>query len=68
MRLYENNASNDLENNITNQSIIVALIPYLTNENIISETIFIKMGGNYNLMQELKYEFELFCKSIHWSK
>ena len=58
----------DLENNITNQSIIVALIPYLTNENIISETIFIKMGGNYNLMQELKYEFELFCKSIHWSE
>ena len=58
----------DLENNITNQTIIVALIPYLTNENIISETIFIKMGGNYNLMQELKYEFELFCKSMHWSK
>ena len=58
----------DLENNITNQSIIVALIPYLTNENIISETIFIKMGGTYNLMQELKYEFELFCKSIHWSE
>jgi len=34
----------------------------------VSETIFVKMNGTYETMQELKYEFELFCKSIHWVK
>ena len=58
----------DLENNNTNKSIIVALIPYLDDKKLVSETIFVKMNGTYETMQELKYEFELFCKSIHWVK
>lgn len=58
----------DLDNNNTNKSIIVALIPYLDDKKLVSETIFVKMNGTYETMQELKYEFELFCKSIHWVK
>jgi len=55
-----------LENKTTNQSIIAAIIPYLDDEQTISETIFIKMNGSIHVLQELKYEFELFCKSMHW--
>ena len=40
-------------------AIIAAIIPFS------NETIFIKMNGAVALLTELKYEFELFCKSIH---
>jgi len=56
----------DLNNQNNNQSIVVALIPYLKDEQSISETIFIKMNGSNDSLQELKYEFKLFCKSMHW--
>tara|TARA_B110000263_G_scaffold144180_1_gene125085 strand:- start:3098 stop:3676 length:579 start_codon:yes stop_codon:yes gene_type:complete len=55
-----------LKNKTNGQSIIAAIIPYSDNGQSISETIFIKMNGSVNVLQELKYEFELFCKSIHW--
>jgi hypothetical protein len=55
-----------LKNKTNGQSIIAAIIPYSDNGQSISETIFIKMNGSVNVLQELKYEFELFCKSMHW--
>ncbi len=54
----------DLHNN--NKAIIAAIIPLSNNTDLVSETIFIKMNGSAYLLAELKYEFELFCKSIHW--
>ena len=56
----------ELTNKINTQTIIAAIIPYLDNTESVSETIFIKMNGSENNLKELKYEFELFCKSIHW--
>jgi hypothetical protein len=48
---------------------MAAIIPYLDNtQSSVFETIFIKMNGSNNNLQELKYEFELFCKSIHWQQ
>ena len=56
----------DLNNN--NNAITAAIIPVLNENKLISETIFIKMNGSPELLTELKYEFELFCKSIHWTQ
>ncbi len=56
----------DLNNN--NNAIIAAIIPILNEKQLISETIFIKMNGSSDLLKELKYEFEIFCKSIHWKQ
>ena len=56
----------DLNNN--NNAIIAAIIPILNEKQLISETIFIKMNGSSDLLKELKYEFEIFFKSIHWKQ
>ena len=59
----------ELKNEINDQAIIAAIIPYLDNtQSSVLETIFIKMNGSNQNLQELKYEFELFCKSIHWQQ
>jgi uncharacterized protein YcfL len=59
----------ELKNEINDQAIIAAIIPYLDNtQSSVLETIFIKMNGSNKNLQELKYEFELFCKSIHWQQ
>ena len=59
----------ELKNEINDQVIIAAIIPYLDNtQSSVLETIFIKMNGSNKNLQELKYEFELFCKSIHWQQ
>tara|TARA_Y100001968_G_scaffold232567_1_gene215372 strand:+ start:597 stop:1169 length:573 start_codon:yes stop_codon:yes gene_type:complete len=59
----------ELKNEINDQAIIAAIIPYLDNtQSSVVETIFIKMNGSNSNLQELKYEFELFCKSIHWQQ
>tara|TARA_B100002052_G_scaffold207190_1_gene189310 strand:- start:442 stop:1011 length:570 start_codon:yes stop_codon:yes gene_type:complete len=55
----------DLYNKNNNQAMIAAILPYYGNANSIIETIFIKMVGSINTLSDLKYEFELFCKSIH---
>ena len=56
----------ELHNENTTQTIMAAIIPYLDDTQSVLETIFIKMNGTNNDLQELKYEFELFCKSLHW--
>jgi len=58
----------DLNNPDNNNSIVAALIPYSDNNQTVSETIFIKMNGSIMALQELKYEFDLFCKSLHWAQ
>lgn len=58
----------DLNNPDNNNSIVAALIPYSDNNETVSETIFIKMNGSIMALQELKYEFDLFCKSLHWAQ
>lgn len=58
----------ELKNELNTQAIIAAIIPYLDDTDSVVETIFIKMRGSDNNLQELKYEFELFCKSIHWQQ
>ncbi len=47
--------------------MIAAILPYYDNSNSIIETIFVKMMGSSDTLSDLKYEFELFCKSIHKS-
>jgi hypothetical protein len=58
----------DLNNSDNNNSIVATLIPYSDNNQPVSETIFIKMNGSIMALQELKYEFDLFCKSLHWAQ
>ena len=55
----------DLYNENNNQAMIAAILPYYDNSNSIIETIFVKMMGSSDTLSDLKYEFELFCKSIH---
>ncbi|RPG03784.1 MAG: hypothetical protein CBE06_000255 [Pelagibacteraceae bacterium TMED246] len=55
----------DLYNKNNNQAMIATIMPYYENSNSILETIFVKMVGSIDTLSELKYEFELFCKSIH---
>ena len=55
-----------LKNKNTKKSIIGAIIPYSERPSFISQTIFIKMNGSDIVLKELEYEFELFCKSVHW--
>ena len=55
----------DLYNENNNQAMIAAILPYYNNSNSIIETIFVKMVGSIDTLSDLKYEFELFCKSIH---
>ena len=57
----------DLYNENNNQAMIAAILPYYDNSNSIIETIFVKMMGSSDTLYDLKYEFELFCKSIHKS-
>ena len=57
----------DLYNENNNQAMIAAILPYYDNSNSIIETIFVKMMGSSDTLSDLKYEFELFCKSIHKS-
>tara|TARA_B100000927_G_scaffold209818_1_gene170591 strand:+ start:318 stop:893 length:576 start_codon:yes stop_codon:yes gene_type:complete len=55
----------DLVNQNNNQGMLATIIPNYNNSNSIKETIFVKMIGSLQVLEELKYEFELFCKSIH---
>ena len=55
-----------LKNKNTKKSIVGAIIPYSEQSSSISQTIFIKMNGSDIVLKELEYEFELFCKSVHW--
>ena len=55
----------DLYNESNNQAMIAAILPCYYNSNSIIETIFVKMMGSIDTLSDLKYEFELFCKSIH---
>ena len=55
----------DLFNQNNNQGMLATIIPNYNNSNSIKETIFVKMMGSLQVLEELKYEFELFCKSIH---
>ena len=69
IKVVENSQNFELKNEINDQAIIAAIIPYLDNtQSSVLETIFIKMNGSNKNLQELKYEFELFCKSIHWQQ
>ena len=52
-----------LKNDLTKQSILASIIPHSNNETII-QTIFIKMTGSTLALNELDYEFNIFCKSI----
>ena len=52
-----------LKNDLTKQSILGSIIPHSNNETII-QTIFIKMTGSTLALNELDYEFNIFCKSI----
>lgn len=49
------------------ESILAAIIPYSKNPPTVLETIFIKMQGSTKTIEALEYEFNLFCKSIHWN-
>ena len=55
----------DLYNESNNQAMIAAILPCYDKSNSIIETIFVKMTGSIDTLIDLKYEFELFCKSIH---
>lgn len=55
----------DLTNQNNNQGMLATIIPNFNNSNSIKETIFVKMIGSLQVLEELKYEFILFCKSIH---
>ena len=49
------------------KSILAAIIPYSKNSPTVLETIFIKMQGSTKTIETLEYEFNLFCKSLHWN-
>ena len=55
----------NLTNQNNNQGMLATIIPNYSNSGSIKETIFVKMINSLQVLEELKYEFELFCKSIH---
>ena len=53
-----------LKNESAKKGILASIIPHLK-ENKIFQTIFIKLSGTDSAINELEYEFNIFCKSMH---
>ena len=51
----------NLTNKTEQKSILAVIIPDK------EKTIFVKMPGSSLSVSELEYEFDLFCKSLHWN-
>ena len=54
----------NLKNESAKKGILASIIPHLK-ENNIFQTIFIKLSGSDSAINELEYEFNIFCKSMY---